>query len=93
MHALSTSKFRLNKVTIDAMGCQKHISETIIEKNLWRQITVGFSQSLIVSGIGFYFFPRVSGHLSVLKTREKGVVNMDIGPFRAKETIWPVITL
>lgn len=33
------------------------------------------------------FYPRVSGDLSVLKTREKGVITMDIGPFRAKETI------
>ena len=33
------------------------------------------------------FYPRISGDLRVLKTREKRVVTMDIGPFRAKETI------
>lgn len=34
-----------------------------------------------------YFYPQVSGDLKVLKIREKSVVTMDIGPFRAKETI------
>ena len=35
-----------------------------------------------------HFYPQISGgDLKVLKSREKNVVTLDIGPFRAKETI------
>ncbi len=35
-----------------------------------------------------HFYPRISGSdLKVLKSRDKNVVTLDIGPFRAKETI------
>ena len=37
-----------------------------------------------------YFYPQAGGcdgDLKVLKSREKNVVTLDIGPFRAKETI------
>ena len=33
------------------------------------------------------FYPRVSGDLKVLKRRKKSIVTMDIGPFRARETV------